>query len=132
MFCNPDITCPQVSLDCILESHKQYKRLLVGHMATLSVGHNRPYGQPLSNKPIIELKSMDYDVISRHWKFMFKRTWQVVFWGTRNVFGVPKLSIGIIPSKVGWIWCFYDKNMPIVLLMIIQKRSLSRIVTNML
>ena len=40
MFCNHDITCPQVSLDCILESHKRYKRLLVGHMdmVTLSVG----------------------------------------------------------------------------------------------
>ena len=24
-------------------------------------------------------------------------------WGTRNVFGVPKLPIGILPSKVGWI-----------------------------
>ncbi len=40
-------------------------------------------------------------------EFMFKRTWQVVFWGTRNVFGVPKLPIGILPSKVGRKWCFY-------------------------
>ena len=32
---------------------------------------------------------------------MFKRTWQVVFWGTRNVFGAPKLLAGIFSSKVG-------------------------------
>ena len=61
---------------------------------------------------------------------VFKRTKQVVFWGTRNVFGVPKLPIGILPSKVRQNWWFYDKNMPIALLMIIQKRSLHRIVTN--
>ncbi len=28
---------------------------------------------------------------------------EVVFWGARNVFGVPKLPIGIRPSKVGQI-----------------------------
>ena len=37
-FCNPDITCHQVSLDCILKCHLLYKRLLIGHMVTLSVG----------------------------------------------------------------------------------------------
>ena len=38
MFCNPDITCRQVSLDCILKYHKRYKRLLVGHIICWSVG----------------------------------------------------------------------------------------------
>jgi hypothetical protein len=98
----------------------------------LFVGHNRPYDQHHSNRLIIELKSKYYAVISRHWKFMFKRIFrvsecadaciytkraeekstslQVVFWGTRNVFGVPKLPIGILPSKVGRIWCFCIAN----------------------
>lgn len=32
---------------------------------------------------------------------MFKRTWQVVFWDARNVFGAPKLIAKIFPSRVG-------------------------------
>ena len=32
---------------------------------------------------------------------MFKRTWQVVFWGARNVFGAPKQFAEIVPSEVG-------------------------------
>ena len=35
---------------------------------------------------------------------------EVVFWGARNVFGLPKLPIGIPTSKVGWIWCFCIAN----------------------
>ena len=128
MFCNPDIRCHHLSSDCILKRYKLYKRywlviwshcLLVGWLIgcnkptnqhtnqPLFVGHNRPYDQHHSNRLIIELKSKYYAVISSVWKFMFKRTQQVVFWGTRNVFGVPKLPIGILLSKVGWIWCFY-------------------------
>lgn len=38
MFCNPDITCRQVSLDYILKRLQMLERLLVGHMVTLSVG----------------------------------------------------------------------------------------------
>ncbi len=30
---------------------------------------------------------------------MFKRTWQVVFWGTRNISGAPKLLVEILPPK---------------------------------
>jgi hypothetical protein len=36
-------------------------------------------------------------------KFMFKRTWQVVFWGTRNISSAPKLLAKTFPSKVGEI-----------------------------
>ena len=95
MFCNPDITCHQVSLDCILERYKLYKRYwlvvwshcrLVGWLIVynkptnqhtnqpLFVGHNRPYDQTFPNRLFIELKSKYYAVIFRHWKFMFKRT----------------------------------------------------------
>ena len=76
-FCNPDTTCRQLSLDCILRHHKRYKRLLVGRMVTLSVGHNRPYDQPFPNVLINELESKYYAVISRRWKFMFKRIFRV-------------------------------------------------------
>ena len=39
MFCNPDITCRQVSLDCILKRFQMLERLLVGHMVIWSYGH---------------------------------------------------------------------------------------------
>ena len=77
MFCKPDITCHQVSLDCILKCHLLCKRLLIGHMVTLSVGHNRPYDQPFPNGLIIELKRRVCLIIFRHWKFMFKRIFRV-------------------------------------------------------
>ena len=63
--------------DCILKRHKRYKRLLVGHMVTLSVGHNRPYDQPFPSGLINELKRRECVIISRHWKFMFKRIFRV-------------------------------------------------------
>ena len=34
-------------------------------------------------------------------KFMFKRTWQVVFWGTRNDSGVPKQLAARLRARDG-------------------------------
>lgn len=34
-------------------------------------------------------------------KFMFKRTWQVVFWGTRNDFGHPKQLAARLKAREG-------------------------------
>ena len=34
-------------------------------------------------------------------KFMFKRTWQVVFWGTRNDSGVPKQLAARLKARDG-------------------------------
>ena len=34
-------------------------------------------------------------------KFMFKRTWQVVFWGTRNDSGVPKQLAARLKAREG-------------------------------
>lgn len=34
-------------------------------------------------------------------KFMFKRTWQVVFWGTRNDFGHPKQLAARLKARDG-------------------------------
>ena len=43
----------------------------------LFVGHNRPYDQPFPNRLFIELKRRECVIISRHWKFMFKRIFRV-------------------------------------------------------
>lgn len=49
-----------------------------------------------------EVDKMPYFDFSTE-KFMFKRTWQVVFWGTRNISSAPKLLAKTFPSKVGEI-----------------------------
>ena len=43
----------------------------------LFVGHNRPYDQPFPSGLINELKRRECVIISRHWKFMFKRIFRV-------------------------------------------------------
>ena len=124
-------------------------------MVTLSVGHNRPYDQHHSNRLIIEQKSKYYAVIFRHWKFMFKRIFRVsecvdariytkrarekstkltklasCVLGHPKCFRRPKTTYRYPTLQSRAELMIYDKNMPNALLMIIQKKSLPRIVTN--
>ena len=65
----------------VIWSHCRLVGWLIGYNKPthqpLFVGHNRPYDQHHSNRLIIKLKSKYYAVISRHWKFMFKRIFRV-------------------------------------------------------
>lgn len=47
-----------------------------------------------------EVDKMPYFDFSTE-KFMFKRTWQVVFWGTRNDFGHPKQLAARLKARDG-------------------------------
>lgn len=47
-----------------------------------------------------EVDKMPYFDFSTE-KFMFKRTWQVVFWGTRNDSGVPKQLAARLKARDG-------------------------------
>ena len=58
MFCNPDITCPQVSLDCILKRYKLYKRywlVIWSHYRLVgwSIGCSRPTNQQTNHYVLV-------------------------------------------------------------------------------